>query len=184
LWFDLKEKNFLGSEGTIERAIRDDYLPHFTHFGSRRGIIGNMYWTENALQNIEKLKRVIRVKPNLSKEEKLQHEHIVPRNKICDTLLNSRGEVYFTKNFVSDILTYYAKGVTITKKEHDLLRKDDMPDDFYDVNNMEYFYNPWARYKLVPEIKVFQVSWVKIGNEYRDYNIGEQVDYSKWNWRH
>lgn len=72
----------------------------------------------------------------------LRHEHMVPNNVIYRMILS---EAQPTEEWLKQLFIRFSKRATITREEDGLLRRIDMPPQFYENGN-PWHWNPLARY--------------------------------------
>ena len=66
----------------------------------------------------------------------MRHEHLIPRNdlkKRISEIKNSGNKNY--KDEIYNLLTNYCLAVIVTKDENDLLNKEHLPSDFWELSN-------------------------------------------------
>jgi hypothetical protein len=182
------------SLGMKQSYFRDNFLPYYTKnciTQHNRGIIGNPYTSELALQSMKKRKNgtyYFEKDPSQPKFT-LIHEHIVPKQLFYKPLIAFSKHPNFDRSFFEFLVDFFLIGVSITRTEDNMLNKegmrDDMPPEFYDDTNHDFFLNPWARYYKLQQIGGYEeliIRKVKWADDLKSYTVVGTVDYSKYQW--
>ena len=149
LLFDDKIKKLEKEEWTTEDEINLNKLIHehllwklSENLNKSKGkYIGNIYWSVSAIKSYNKYSGAHN---KLGVPDALSHEHIVPRKRFTDYLIN-KYEKHVTEKEIYDDLKDKGFAVVVTNSEHYSLSDEYL--DFKDV---------WKRYyKSNPNIKIF-----------------------------
>ena len=135
-------------------------------------ILGNKYWSENALRELKKLSSNNEfTNSSINKKLNVIFEHIVPRKIFIEYIINNGNQLtILSKDELKNLLDNVLIGCIITKDEDKKLNADKvnqrMPNGETDLNKISH--NPWARYDYVG-IKHQIVNWgfQKAGNKHR-----------------
>lgn len=115
------------------------------HYGTKFAVLSDVTWVWSEYHSKYKGCKIcseLAAQIGITGEEKLIHDHAVPRNLIMEMLFRMKGA---TPEAVAEVLESYCVGVVITEAEDDLLAahglRSKMPAN-WDGND------PFARYKL------------------------------------
>lgn len=120
---------------------------------------GCMYWSQQALKDLEIVKKLKESNKKFNHGDFFVHEHVVPRVLAIDMIINTENLNEIT---LKKLFDKYLLSAIITVKENKKLDssgvKQQMPDEFYIKDSLNYN-NEWIRY-IKNDINIEKVEWM------------------------